>query len=107
MKRLIALAALLCAAPIAAQNNTPTSTSRPPERFQGDGVAVVFFVSDVSKFCGPVPEGYTVLGCLKRTAAGTPIMILPNPCKFRTEVFAYIACHEKGHSSGWTRMHEE
>lgn len=78
----------------------------PPERFQGDSAAVVFFVSDVSQICGKAPPGYVKLACHARIK-GTSYIVLPNPCPFgATETFARLACHETAHSRGWGPNHE-
>lgn len=107
MKRLLALAAVFLAAPAASQYNSQQSVARPPDRFQGDNATVVVFVSDVSKFCQNAPDGYRIIACMKVTKEGTPVMVLPNPCQFRGELYGHIACHELGHRNSWSGNHEE
>jgi hypothetical protein len=107
MKRITAFfAALLLAAPAVSQNNSPYSTARPPERFQEDGASIVLFVDDVSKVCGTPPKG-RIIACVRKAENGTPIMVLPNPCLVKTEVYSHIVCHELGHINGWGGRHEE
>jgi hypothetical protein len=105
MKWTIALAALLFAASPAVPQESPYSTARPPERFQSDNATVAVFVADVTTICGPLPDGYRIIACVRKSKSGATIMVMPNPCLFRTEVYAHIACHELGHVNGW--RHEE
>lgn len=84
---------------------TAVYSGMPPERFQGDKVAVVFFTSDVESLCGTNPP-YQILACHKRIK-DTSYIVLPNPCPHgRTEYFAKLACHELGHANLWGRNHE-
>lgn len=102
-------AALLCASASPPSGmGTRVYAGMPPERFQGDGVAVVVFTSDVEAMCGPAPMGKVILACAKEID-GVPVLILPNPCALGAagERFATLACHEKAHSLNWTGMHEE
>lgn len=105
------LAAIMCASAAPAQTpgyNTPYSSAMPPERFRGDGAAVVFFVSDVEAYCGPSDPGKRVIACARRTRDGTPVIVLPNPCPIAElgDPYAIVACHEAGHVSGWGANHE-
>lgn len=84
-----------------------TDYTLPPARFRGDNTVVVTFAKPelVQELCGRhgVPE---LIGCANLLP---PSMIVPNSCDpaFQHEVFARIACHEKGHTLGWTYKHEE
>ncbi|WPZ05474.1 hypothetical protein [Pelagerythrobacter marinus] len=106
MKALAAIAAGLSVAS-AAPVERPYFAGMPPERFQGEGVAIVMFADDVNDHCPlGVPAGYTLLGCAFQVE-GTPVLVLPNPCPMGdVELFARIACHELGHRNGWSGGHE-
>ncbi len=109
MKTLVTLAAAI---PLAAATPTdrPYYAGMPPERYQGEGVAVVLFVNDVRQYChAEVPPGYTLLACAGERD-GVPTIVLPDPCPFGAagEMFATLACHEKAHSShNWPGNHPE
>lgn len=106
MLRWLAPAAFMAAAP-APLAHGPVYSGMPPERFQGDGVAVVIFTSDVAAFCGQSEPGTRRVACATKSEDGVPIMVLPNPCPIGdVEVFARLACHEGGHAQGWTGNHE-
>lgn len=111
MKWIVALAALLTAAPAVPQtHNTAISTAFPPPRFHaGQTVSLTFLLNDVTPICGEAPEGYRIIACVRTLKDGTRIMAMPNPCNpaFMGESYAHIACHEAAHLKGWTRMHEE
>lgn len=110
MKWIVALAALLTAAPsvpqeVATGPNTPYFTGLPPAEFQSDNAQVVVFTSTVTRFCGEAPEGIRIIAC-SRTVNKTPVLFLPNPCLAgQTEYYARIACHELGHRNGWSGNH--
>lgn len=89
--------------------NTLWSDDIPPERFQGSGATMTFYlpVADVRRLCGGVETVATVFACSYHNTNGTWITILPNPCLVaRSEDYARLACHEKGHTLGWSLMHE-
>lgn len=82
----------------------------PPERFRGDNTVVVTFAKPelVQELCrnhGQERDPH-LIGCAEFLP---PSMVLPNPCDpvYANEVYARIACHEAGHSRGWTYKHEE
>ena len=104
----LVLAAIAVGAPSPAQEgyDTPTSTAMPPARYWNDAATLVLYVSDVTQFCGPAPEGYVKLGCTRFTKDGTPIIALPNPCAFPFDAYAKLTCHELGHRNGWGGNHE-
>lgn len=106
MKTLIAIAtglSLSSAAPV----DRPYFAGMPPERYQGEGAAVVMFADNVEAYCpASIPDGYVLLGCAFEYE-GAPVLVLPNPCPLGdAEMFARIACHELGHRNGWTGRHE-
>ncbi len=107
MKPLLALALspfLASATPLA---HGPIYAGMPPEQYwMTDAVVITLYVNDVARHCGTVaPPGMTVLGCT-RHVDGVTVMVLPNPCLLADELYARIACHERAHAAGWTRMHE-
>lgn len=107
MKTLITLAAAI---PLAAATPTdrPYYAGMPPERYQGEGVAVVLFVNDVRQYCNAdIPPGYVLYACAGERD-GVPTIVMPNPCPVGDiEFYARIACHELGHISGWSGNHPE
>lgn len=108
MKTLAAVLALVMLTSATPAANGPVYSGIPPARYWGEGVAVTLYVNDVAKHCPiEVPSGHVLLGCAYRTADGVPVSVLPNPCFFdmEAEMFARIACHEKGHQNGWRGEH--
>ena len=105
MKALLALAALVAATP-ATGPGTPYYSGMPPVRYQGEGIAIVAFVDDVSPYCGTAPAGLVVLACTQSMKDGTPVIIMPNACLFGdVDAYARILCHERGHAAGWPSNH--
>lgn len=103
-KAALAAPLLLSAAPA---DNPRINSGMPPERFQGEAVAVTLFVNDVTQFCGKPPEGYRILACQKEVR-GVDYIVLPNPCPLGdVEFFAKLACHEIAHARGWPGIHGE
>jgi hypothetical protein len=82
------------------------SDIRPPVRYQGDAEATVRFIAprQVEAACshGRHVAGYVHLACT--TGA---VITLPNPCAFRHDWYAELACHEKAHlpQNGWPADH--
>lgn len=76
----------------------------PPPHLRGPSSMVVYFVEDPNIPCGAAP-GSGIRGCTFESGN----IVLPNPCdpKYEHEVFAIIACHEKGHSLGWNHDKED
>ena len=109
MKWIVALAALLCAAPTTPQETgpgTPFFAGMPPVKYQANNAQVVVFTSDLRQFCGAPEPGMVILGCARKMG-NTPVLFLPNPCLLGDrEFYARIACHELGHRNGWTALHE-
>lgn len=84
----------------------PIYSGMPPERYQGDSIGIVAYVTDLETYCGPPTPGTVMLGC-HRVIEGTSVQFLRNPCQFgETNWYARIACHESAHSAGWTGRHE-
>lgn len=81
----------------------------PPDRYQGDGAAIVLFghQDTIARLCGkPGPDGIGPLACTGTLKDGTPIVVVPNPCiAARAELYAAILCHELGHVNGWPGTH--
>jgi hypothetical protein len=72
--------------------------------WQKDNTAVVSFTSDPQTDCAILhnerPEDNEgVVACVNDIRGDK--MILPNPCLFKTEHYARVACHELGHINGW------
>ncbi len=94
--------------------DTLYSSDTPPARFQGEGMAVVLYLDPERLqatcqriFGQPPPAGMRFLGCSYLGDGWTWTTVLPNPCAVAAaEPFAQIACHEKGHTLGWSAMHE-
>lgn len=102
MLKLLALTPLL-----AIGAHGPIYSGMPPERFQGDGAAVVVFLSDVEQLCGPAEPGFKKLACAFKGKDGVPVLVLPSPCPLgEVESFARLTCHELGHRNGWGGNHE-
>lgn len=73
----------------------------PPERFSGEGAAIVLFAEPASmqKLCGGA------LACAWVDKNGMPFIAIPNPCRFTLNPYAVVLCHEKGHTLGWPGEH--
>src|SRR6478736_984492 len=105
MKALLALAALLTAAPstpVATGPGTPYYDGLPPERFFHEGAAIVLFVGDVSPYCGYAPPGLTTIACTIETDKGTPVIIMPHPITLgrQGDFYARVLAHELSHQQG-------
>jgi hypothetical protein len=91
--------------PNAPPGATYVSSSWPPQRFQGDNVAVVIFTSHVDQFCGKAQPPYTILAC-ETTQNGAPVIVLPNPNMApQDDPYARLTAHELGHLNGWPAWH--
>jgi hypothetical protein len=77
----------------------------PPAQYEGEHAAIVVFKNNVSEVCGKGPPGYIIMACASQEKQ---IIVMPNPCapEFRAELFAKIMCHEKAHTLGWNRTHD-
>lgn len=107
MKALLALPALLLLGADGLPQHGPIFSGMPPERFWGEGISIVAYVNDVNAICGDDDPGTVALGCVRVSSEGMVITFLPNPCFLGdAELFARIACHEKGHNLGWGANHE-
>tara|TARA_R110000772_G_scaffold89304_2_gene185111 strand:+ start:8803 stop:9123 length:321 start_codon:yes stop_codon:yes gene_type:complete len=102
-----ALAALL---PLVLVSASPVAgvvySGTPPVQYWGQGAAFTVYANDVNEFCPvAVRPGAVLLGC-HYERDGLSIIVLPNPCVLaKTELFARLACHEKGHLNGWPGDH--
>ncbi|HVL29543.1 MAG TPA: hypothetical protein VM326_02335 [Sphingomicrobium sp.] len=93
---------------VAAEPVTPDRPGdiAPPERFQGEGWAVVITArqAGVETLCGKAAAGRTVACAL----TDRRIVVTPNPCLFATrEWYAAILCHEIAHLNGWSGEHDQ
>jgi hypothetical protein len=83
--------------------------SLPPIKYQGDASAVVITVPDPNQVCGPAEKGYVILAC-EFEKKKTPIIVMPNPCRFpeaqNENSYAHLFCHEFGHVNGWNATHD-
>lgn len=79
----------------------------PPPKYMGQAAGIVVFANDVTDYCGPADPGMVKLGCFLTFKDGSQLMVLPNACApaFDGELFARIACHEKGHALSWPGNH--
>lgn len=106
MKYLVALAALLCAAPVSPQE---AASHMPPLRFQGVGMVPVLYVPAemVERVCGMKPaEGKRIVACVRSVEVEgrtVHIVVQPDPCpRGSVDYYALIACHENAHFlKGW------
>jgi hypothetical protein len=111
MKWIVAIAALLTAAPTTPQEPIGQGTrwfdGNPPARFDGTGAVIVVMVNDVGPYCGDAPEGLRVIACTVHTKAGTPIIIMPSPKPYNEvgDEYAHILNHELAHAQGWPGTH--
>ena len=75
---------------------TLISDGVPPTRFQGGGIAQVWFVSPgaVDLICNEKALGFNVIACSYRQQRR---IIMPNPCLFdQSDYYARMMCHELG-----------
>jgi hypothetical protein len=113
MKALLALAALLTAAPttpVETGLGTPYYAGNPPIRYNREGAALILFVADVAPFCGIAPEGLTVIACTRSTKEGVPVIIMPHPAIYGVagDYYARIMAHELAHDlGGWPADHPQ
>jgi hypothetical protein len=112
MKTIVAIAALLTAAPSIPQEVQPKwSDGIPPTRFQATGFVPVLFVPPamIAEACSTVgtpPEGSVVIACtrmVKVDGKDVRIVVMPDPCPFAVQdAYAHVQCHENAHYlSGW------
>lgn len=113
MRYLVAIAALLTAAPstsVETGPGTPYFDGMPPARYDGNVAAIVVMVDDVAPYCGPPPpEGLQIVACARRLKDGSPIIFAPNPRPYAEagDRYAQIMLHEGAHVAGWSGNHEE
>jgi uncharacterized membrane protein len=116
MRILVALAALLTAAPAIPQEAPPPrwTDATPPVKYQRTGFVPVFFVPPhmVQAACSPVgqpPAGLTVVACtrwIEVDGKQVRIVVMPDPCAFAAvDPFAAVQCHENSHFLA-NRKHE-
>jgi hypothetical protein len=109
MRILVAIAALLTAAPTIPQEPQPRwSDGIPPARFQATGFVPVLFVPPamIAELCGPVPENMIALACTRPFTIKhktVRVVVMPDPCPFaERDQFAHVQCHENSHYlSNW------
>lgn len=86
----------------------PTSFSEiiPPERYQGNTIAVVIFTDreGIANLCGAGNGKTRPLACTA-VRNGVAVMAVPNPCLNPDNLYAAVLCHEKGHAAGWPGTH--
>lgn len=93
----------------AADAPSELEAAMPPVRYQGGGVAIVAFVdrAGIDELCGKSADpGKVIIACHRVLPSGASFIAMPMPCPLGgTEVYATIACHEIGHSLGWSGEH--
>lgn len=111
MKHLVAIAALLTAAPSIPQEATGQGTrwfgGNPPARYDGTGAAILILTNNIRAFCGDAPEGLHIVACVRRTEGGTPLLFMPSPreAALAGDPYAQILWHEAAHIAGWPGTH--
>jgi hypothetical protein len=116
MKSLIAVAALLLAAPSALADEPIAqpkwSSATPPPRWQRVGLVPVLFVNpaDIPIFCSPIgtpPKGSYIVACTAQVQ-GHWVVVMPNPCVIaNVDWYAQVQCHETAHLLGGWRHEAE
>src|SRR5688500_7335329 len=103
MKMIVALAALLTAAPSIPQEPAKWSSATPPLKYQRAGFVPVMFVAPelIQQACSPVgtpPEGLTVIACTRWVLVDKKpvrIVVMPDPCAIAdVDAYAAVQCHE-------------
>lgn len=62
----------------------------------------------IHKYCGNPGPGKIMHACHRILKSGLSVVFVPLPCTHAaTEYYAYVMCHELGHSRGWSGNHEE
>lgn len=117
MKWVVALAALLCAAPSAPKEAAPKwSGETPPARFQRTGLVPVVFVPphQIARACAPVgevPDDLVIVACTRNVQIGARVLrvvVMPDPCAAAdVDPYAQIMCHEVAHLLGGWRHETE
>lgn len=77
--------------------------TEPPQRYQGDNVAVLTFSASAPADCagGSREFGVTVEACTRGN-----LVTVPNPCAWPgSDPYAQLLCHELGHVNGWPSNH--
>lgn len=95
-----ALALALTLVLVLACSDQASGVLRPPERFQGDGWAIVTWVDVAQVDAACRQMGAEADGRIQGCAKGRNV-ILPNPCRLEG-YSADVTCHELGHVNGWT-----
>lgn len=98
MRKIVALAALLCAAPLVA------ALQMPPARWQGTGEMILRVVAeaDIAAACAPLKPspGNRIVACKGTAADGRPVITIPDPCPLAEhEWTARVLCHEVAHAT--------
>jgi hypothetical protein len=104
--KLCAAALLAVASPVASGK---VNSGMPPERFRGNGAAIVLFTdrAGIDAYCGVAEPPNIILACRRELTNGASVLIMPNPCILgESEFYAKLMCHEKGHALGWSGDHE-
>jgi hypothetical protein len=85
----------------------------PPTYFQGNAPPSVVITVDntnTKENCGVAQKGWRILACEFTGKNNTPIIIMPNPCRYPEakdeNSYAHLMCHEFGHANGWNSDHD-
>lgn len=74
----------------------------PPKQYQGDARAQVHFTRHAKTLCAIMKAEPGSIAC---AGVGATWMIVPNPCDWKSDPFARLMCHEKGHNLGHAADH--
>ena len=78
------------------------SPDLPPKQYQGDARAQVHFTRHAKTLCAIMKAEPGSIAC---AGVGANWMIVPNPCDWKSDPFARLMCHEKGHNLGHAADH--
>ena len=79
------------------------SPDLPPKEYRGDARVTVHFTRHSNVLCRIAKaQDPNVIAC---AGVNSDWMIVPNPCDWKSDVFARLMCHEKGHNLGYPADH--
>ena len=78
------------------------SPDLPPKEYRGDARVTVHFTRHAEVLCRIMKAEPGSIAC---AGVGSDWMIVPNPCDWKSDAWARLMCHEKGHSLGWGAEH--
>jgi hypothetical protein len=78
------------------------SPDLPPKEYRGDAKVTVHFTRHAEVLCKIIKADGRPIAC---APIGGDLIIAPNPCDWKSDAWARLMCHEKGHSLGWGAEH--